>query len=236
MRTRPPLPGGDGRVDHSGLQPFLESVARGGLGEVSSLSEELDVYLKDLASVAPDGLHPDASLAYWINLYNASAVRLGIEAWMSGRDSVLRVRGRFRRPVATVAGEELSLDDIEHGKVRRFKDPRIHGALVCGALSCPSLRASPFTESDLDSQLDDQLRSFLSGGGAVSDGDGGVRLSRVFLWYGSDFVRPHRMPTFLPSSRARVARALRPWLPEELASAEVVGYQDYDWGLGCSVG
>ena len=67
--------------------------------------------------------------------------------------------------------------------------------------------------------------------------DGGaVMLSRVFLWYGSDFVRPHRMPTLLPASRRRIAKALQPWLPKEAASAETVGFQDYDWGLACSVG
>ena len=235
-RTTPPLPRGTGSVDHSRLQPVLESVSRGGLGEAATLSEELAVYLKGLSSVQPDDLHPHESLAYWINLYNASAVRLGIDAWTSGHDSILRVRGGFRRPVATAAGERLSLDDIEHGKVRRFKDPRVHGALVCGALSCPTLRATPYTGTDLGSQLDDQLRSFLRRGGAAADRERGLRLSRVFLWYGSDFVRPHRMPTFLPASKSRVAEALRPWLPQDLGSLRPVRFQDYDWGLGCSVG
>ena len=54
--------------------------------------------------------------------------------------------GAFDAPWAMVGGESLSLNDIEHGKIRRFRDPRIHAALVCGSVSCPTLRYEPFGE------------------------------------------------------------------------------------------
>ena len=105
-----------------------------------------------------------------------------------------------------VAGEKLSLIDIEHGKIRRFSDPRIHGALVCGSLSCPTLRPEPFVGSTLQEQLNDQMAQFLRLGGAVVDRDAGVlSLSRVFRWYGSDFVRPRIMPLLFPTRMHRVA-------------------------------
>ena len=46
------------------------------------------------------------------------------------------------------------LDDIEHGKVRRFGDPRIHSALVCGSVSCPTLRFEPYEGDRLDASAD----------------------------------------------------------------------------------
>ena len=106
---------------------------------------------------------------------------------------------------------------------------------VCGSLSCPTLRATPYNGRDLDSQLDDQMRSFLSGGGAVAAEDGFIELSRVFKWFGSDFVRPHRMPTFLPSSKRSILKTVRPWLATDLKDRHQVRFQTYDWGLACSV-
>ena len=109
--------------------------------------------------------------------------------------------GAFDTPWAMVGGESLSLNDMEHGKIRRFQDPRIHAALVCGSVSCPSLRYEPFGDN-LGEQLDEQIRTFLAGGGAHVDRDSGtLQLSRVFLWYGGDFVRPGRMPTWIPARR-----------------------------------
>lgn len=231
-----PSPTGTGLVDHSLFAPVLAALAEGGLAAVADRGSDIVDYLAKMSSVDPDTLSRDEALAYWLNLYNAGAVMLAIEAFGSGSTSVLRVPGGFSRPLVEVAGEELSLDSIEHAKIRRFGDPRIHGALVCGSLSCPTLRAQPYTGFDLDGQLDDQMRMFLAGGGAIADGDKGVSLSRVLRWFGSDFARPHRMPTFLPVSKRRTLEAVRQWLPDELSDSERVEFQSYDWGLGCAIG
>lgn len=235
-KTSAPRSDGTSGVDHSLLFPVLLSLAAGGLGEAARASAELDRYLKSLEDVTPDDLSRDEALAFWLNIYNAAAVQLAARAWLASEDSVLAVPGGFRRPVVEIAGETLSLDDIEHGKVRRFGDPRIHSALVCGSLSCPTLRDEPYSGERLHDQLDDQMRSFLDGGGAIPDGDDGVALSRTLLWYGSDFVRPYRMPTLIPASKKAVLEAVRPWLPADLRDVTSVSFQGYDWGLACSVG
>jgi hypothetical protein len=79
------------------------------------------------------------------------------------------------------------------------------------------------------------MNTFLSSGGASVSGDT-LMLSRVFLWYGADFVRPNRMPTWIPASRKRVAHALRPWLGDASIERLQIEFQPYDWGLRCSVG
>jgi hypothetical protein len=75
---------------------------------------------------------------------------------------------------------------------------------------------------------------FLRAGGATTDGDR-LLLSRIFLWYGSDFVRPHRMPSFIPVTRAAVGRSVTRWLEPELAGLPI-GFQPYDWSLACAIG
>ncbi len=230
----PPRPAGDDRLDHGQLLPVLEEIGGGDAGSLPALAGDLRRYVDRLSGLDPDRLRRPHALAYWLNLYNAGALLLAARAVEEGGDSVLRVPGAFRRPYVTVAGEELSLDAIEHGKIRRFGDPRVHAALVCGSASCPTLRDEPYDGDRLDLQLHHQMRSFLEGGGAVRDGDS-LLLSRIFLWYGGDFVRPHRMPTLLPAGRGRVAAALAPWLPEASVPARVQ-FQDYDWALRCAVG
>lgn len=240
LRVSPPTFGDGVDVDHSAFEPILATLAEsGGLATVNQ--NDVYAYVAQLTSIVPESLGRDHALAYWINVYNALAVALAKEADESDASSVLDIRSGFHRRVVHVAGEALSLIDIEHGKIRRFRDPRIHAALVCGSLSCPTLRPVPFVGVDLDRQLDEQMRHFLSAGGLVIDRTAGtVSLSRVFLWYGTDFVRPMRMPSFVPVSRSSVLRSLLPWLSEQDQrwageATPKVSFQDYDWGLGCAV-
>ena len=241
QRVARPAPTGPGRVDHSALAPILSELRDGGVAALPGLRGELARYRTHLERIDPDTLSRDEAVAYWMNLYNAGALDLAAESAASQEGSVLRVPGGFRRRWAIVCGEELSLDAIEHGKLRRFGDPRIHGALVCGSASCPTLRVEPYSGTDVDHQLDDQMRAFLAGGGAVADRSSGVlHLSRIFLWYGADYVRPHRMPTWLPAARRSIARALLPWVDGDtrdwLDDADpAIAFQPYDWSLACAI-
>jgi hypothetical protein len=240
LRVSRPRPGGtDPAPDHRGLGFVLDAVRAGGVAVLPGLLDSLDEYAAGVTRTQPNELARDDALAFWLNLYNAGALTLAGEAYATAERSVLRLPGAFTRPMFTVAGESLSLDNIEHGKIRRFKDPRIHAALVCGSASCPTLRYEPFEGATLDEQLEDQTRTFLGAGGAVADGDT-LRLSRVFLWYGNDFARPAWMPNFLPASRRRIGAALARWLPEDVrrwfsTGPRTIAFQDYDWSLACSV-
>ncbi len=225
--------------DHGRLGVVLDAIRQSGVPALAGLLDELDDYSVHLNMIRPTELSREAALAFWLNLYNAGALTLAGEAASTGEASVLRLPGAFTRPFTTVEGESLSLNDIEHGKIRRFGDPRIHSALVCGSASCPTLRYEPYEGNRLDDQLEDQTCSFLAAGGSLLEDDI-LRLSRVFLWYGGDFVRPGRMPTFLPARKRQIAEALVPWLPEDhgrwLRSRRgIIAFQSYDWSLACSV-
>lgn len=240
QRIEPPRPGGTGSVDHPLLEDALRELAEGGTSALPAVQPVLTAYLEKMRNVDPDALTSDGAKAFWLNLYNAGALQLAGTALAAGEDSVLRVPGAFQAPFVEIAGVPLSLDDVEHAKVRRFGDPRIHAALVCGSVSCPTLRSLPYEARGLSEQLDDQMRFFLANGGAVVDrAEHTIHLSRIFGWFGSDFVRPDRMPTFVPSRSRSVLRSIRPWLEGEAESlagrAPSVRYQPYDWGLRCAV-
>lgn len=242
-RLSPPLPDPHSTitVDHSELGQVLDAFVSSGIASLTDSGAALEGYRDSMEATDPDDLNAGEALAFWMNLYNAGALRAAGLAFDEDMGSVLRVRGAFSAPWATVAGRELSLDDIEHGKIRRFGDPRIHGALVCGSASCPTLRAEPFTGAALDHQLDDQLRFFIShGGGSVNRADNSVRLSSVLNWYGRDFTSPHTMPNLAPAETQRLRDTLAYWFSPDDATYIWTNHPDvvfmpYDWGLGCSV-
>lgn len=155
----------------------------------------------DLSAGLPDD---DARLAFWIDVYNASAQQQSL-------DEVASARGRlrlFRRPAVKVADEALSLDAIEHGILRRSRwkfglgylgnpipsrferrhrvehiDARLHFALNCGAMSCPPIGA--YEAAAIQEQLDQATRAFLAR--HVTDEGPVVRLPTVMLWFIGDF-------------------------------------------------
>lgn len=241
LSIRIPDPTGDGRWDHGRLAPVLDRIREQGTSALPDLVPEIRAYLADASTARPDDLTRAEALAYWINVYNAAALLLAAEALAKDSGSVLRIPGAFSRPVLRIDGEDLSLDAVEHAKVRRFRDPRIHAALVCGSVSCPTLRAEPYRAIDLDETLDTQLRTLLAEGGAVVDRSGGrVSLSKIFNWYGGDFARPHRMPTLRPAGGPAVLASLTPWLDEATAhwvadTSPAVDFLPYDWTVACTV-
>lgn len=228
-------------VDHGDLAWILDACLRSGVASLLDNAGALEAYRDTLEKVDPDDLDPADALAFWMNLYNAGALWTAARAYNADAGSVLRVPGAFTQPWAVVADRRLSLDDIEHGKIRRFGDPRIHGALVCGSVSCPTLRREPFVGTMLDDQLDDQLRVFVArGGGSVSRPDNTVWLSSVFKWYGRDFTNPHAMPNLAPPNSSRLRDTIAHWFPGDDAdyiwkNQPRVQFMPYDWGLGCSV-
>jgi hypothetical protein len=123
----------------------------------------------------------------------------------------------------------VSLDEIEHDRIRpRFREPRIHFALVCAARSCPPLRAEAYTGARLEAQLADQARRVHRRDRWLrfDPASGTLHLTRLYDWYASDFLAAapsieEYVAAHEVSVRAALAAGRRPrigWLP-------------YDWSL-----
>ena len=80
-------------------------------------------------------------LAFWINVYNIFAVKIVRDNYPL--KSIKDVGGLFKSvwklKVGAVDDRKYSLDEIEHGILRKRGDPRIHTAIVCASISCPDL-------------------------------------------------------------------------------------------------
>jgi hypothetical protein len=201
---------------------------------------EYEVALRDLDPGLLDAALADdhATIAFWVNCYNAFT-QLAL-----ARDPDQYDRHRFfTRDIAPVAGRVLSLDDIEHGILRRGHvkwglgylrspfggaflrrmrpsrlDPRIHFALNCGAASCPPIAA--YTAAGLDDELDLATASSLASAVDYDPETNTATVPRVMRWFRGDF-----------GGKRGFLRMLREFgcIPGDVTPS--LSYQEYNWGL-----
>jgi hypothetical protein len=229
-------------VDHSAWADFLSAhVVRGadGIARVTyaRVGEDgrmrLRGYLDRLQATEIDGLARPEQLAFWINLYNALTVDTVLAHYPVASIRDIRISpglfaaGPWGRKLVRVAGEALSLDDIEHRIVRPvWRDARVHYALNCAALGCPDLAAVPFEGARIDAQLDAAGHAFVNHPRGVRfDASGRLRVSSIYDWFRSDFgegdagLLAHLKRHAAPALRARLDRVDR------------LHGHDYDWAL-----
>lgn len=148
----------------------------------------------------------NAKIAFWLNIYNAY-----VQVLLKNNQSLYQKRNSFYAArTIEFAGRHISLDDIEHGVLRRstFKwsmgyirnpfppdfekkyrvnkpDYRIHFALNCGAASCPPIAF--YKPEDLKGQLDIAAAAYLAGECAYDAQLNKVWVPRILLWFRGDF-------------------------------------------------
>ena len=78
-------------------------------------------------------------LAFWLNAYNAITVDLVAKSWPIGSIKELDSGKVWTTRSFTVAGQRLSLDQIEKEKLVPLGEPRIHFAVNCASIGCPAM-------------------------------------------------------------------------------------------------
>ncbi len=235
--------------DHSAFERLLVAyVDEHGWVDYPGLAGErvaLDAYLNRLATAGPQSFTADHErLAFWINAYNAFTLRDVLDDVYRKAASVQDVAGFFNRKRHRIAGEDLTLDEIEQ-RGRDFRDPRIHFTVVCASTSCPKLQRFAYNGAQLDAQLDRVTREFLL------DEQRGMRLDRagkrlyvssLFKWYAADFKGQTGKVAFVVElAKAAVTGGqtldyIKGYVPSDVArfiSEEKpgVGFLKYDWSL-----
>lgn len=164
---------------------------------LKSDSKVLDQYIKELSEVKSsefDLWKREEQLAFLINAYNAWTVKLILLNYPV--KSIKDIGGIFSSPwkqkFIALFGKEVSLDWIEHEKIRpEFNEPRIHFALVCASIGCPGLRDEAFVPERLNQQLEDSTKRFLNdlSRNHFDLQNQNLNLSSIFKWYEADFVK-----------------------------------------------
>lgn len=169
---------------------------------------EADSFLEALSLFNPNELSTDDERkACWINLYNGLTNYQIISHNL--KKSVWELPDFFTGRRHRIGAFMLSLDDIEHGilrrngprkkdKPRQFSDgnpreklmlesfdSRIHFALNCGSVSCPPIAF--YTTENIEQELALAEQSFVANEFLVDEKKQVIRCSEIFIWYRSDF-------------------------------------------------
>ena len=230
--------GNGANVDYGEWGAFLDryrsvgadGVARVAYGKVNRADRaRLDALVERLEAAPVDRMTRRQQLAYWINLYNAATVRLVIErhpvSSIRKIDGGLLALGPWRQKRLTVAGEAVSLGDIEHRILRPLHgDARIHFALNCASIGCPDLAAEPFDAARIDAQLEAAARRFVNHPRGLRLDKGRLVGSSIFDWYAVDFGGKRGVVPALAKYADDKTRAL-------LQGRTLIDSFSYDWAL-----
>ena len=167
-------------------------------------------------------------MAYWFNAYNAFTIKLIVDNYpvksIQDLQPTLKIPGIstvWKKKFFEIGGEPSSLDEIEHGILRRqFNEPRIHFAINCASYSCPPLRNEAYEADKLDEQLNDQGRRFINNPKWNKIGPDSIDVSPIFNWFSEDFTKQGTLIDFLNRfSKTGI---------NENAQVE---YMEYNWSL-----
>lgn len=174
-----------------------------------------------------------ARKTFWINIYNACYQLLATKKGPKASHIFSEKAIRF----SNVA---FSLDEVEHGILRRYRwkyslgylpqlfpgrvikqlavdtlDYRIHFALNCGAKSCPPIAF--YSYDQLDDQLTLATTAYLNQESAVDSVNRIVIVPKLMQWFKGDF-----------SGSTGIRAILTTYLGQDV-SGYSIQYRDYDW-------
>jgi len=189
-------------------------------------------------------------MAFWLNAYNAFVLQTVIDRYpINGSskaypsNSVRQIPGAFEQAKHRVAGQSLTLDEIEKKILPPFKEPRLYLALGRGALGSGRLRSEAYTGDQLKQQLDDLQKEFVSEQTMIriDRSANQVSVTPIISWHDAEFVAAYDpgatgpLTQRSPIERAIVAFVMPRLLPLEkefLQKDEFkVTYHPFDWRL-----
>jgi len=219
-------------LDYSPYATLLEKYVKQGQVDYRSFKTDeakLDQYLKVLEKTDSDKLAPNDQFAFYINAYNAWTIKLilsGYPGLKSIKDLGSILKSPWKKKICRIDGDVITLDDIEHSILRpRFKDPRVHFAINCAALSCPPLISEPYRGSTLDRQLDNSAKNFINNPQRNYLKGNTLYVSKIFKWFAEDFNNDI-IGFFLKYAEKELKKEL-----EAKGDQIKIKYLHYDWSL-----
>ena len=219
------------RADDSGVNRFDYAALKANAADAAKLA----AYLANLQGLDPRKYSRAEQKPYWINFYNALTVKVVLDAypvdsirdisesWLNRRI----LKGPWEDLHAEVAGQELTLDNIEHGILRPiWRDNRIHYAVNCASYGCPNLSATAFTAANTETLLDAGARAYVNHPRGVDFVDDDfIVVSSIYDWFAADFGGTEE------GVLEHLVRYAEKALAERLKNfAGAVDYE-YDWSL-----
>lgn len=238
------------------LGPFevvLDTYVRDGYVYYRALKSDrrrLDEYVNSLAAASIDKSPQNAQIAFWLNAYDALALRTVIDHYPAPRrsteypqGSIRQTPGAFERLPHRVAGRTLTLDQIEQTILSKYSDPRLHFAVGRGSVGGGRLRSEIFTAELLEKQLAEVASECVTRAECIQidNATNTVNASSIFSWNEKEFVAAYAdKAAELYATRSPIERAILGFVRPKLLQTERdflekntfrLAYQPFDWSL-----
>ncbi len=216
------------KIDHSAFNNLLvKYVSNKGMVNYAGLAKEktaLQNYIATLGKIDASKLSKNEATAYWINAYNAATLDQIIRNLPT--TSILKIAGGkvFDNALPyKFNGESLSLNDIEKKKLLggNLFDVRVHFAVNCAAVSCPTLLNKVYTEENVQSLLTSNTKAALSNPAFNKVNASSASLSKLFDWYKADFVK----------AEGSIINFINKYSSTKISSNTKIDYLEYNWDL-----
>jgi hypothetical protein len=211
--------------DHSVWNTLLEAnvSAAGNVNYkgIKASETKLDRYLNEVSKTTVDEniWSKNEQLAFWINAYNAFTVKLILNNYPV--KSINDIATPWDKKFFKIGGKKMNLNYIEHKILRvKFKEPRIHFAIVCASFSCPKLSNKAFTAQNTQNQLAALTTGFVNDPKRNIIASDHFKISQIFNWFQKDFTQNGSLINFL-NKYAKV----------KISSKAHVSYMKYNWSL-----
>ena len=190
-------------------------------GDNKSDIESLDNILKEWSKVDSTKLSKNERAAFRINLYNASVVSVVLERYPLKSITKIGIPfSVFKRAIITTPAGKVSLDTLEKKQLLKdYPDPRVHFAVNCASVSCPPLRNEAFVGPELDQQLNEQAKQFVSSKHAVRIKGNTAEYSSLFDWCKKDF------------GSSNPAEIINKYSDKKISTKLKMKWINYDWNL-----
>lgn len=202
---------------------FFKQYVKSGLVNYQGIKnspQQLNQLVQLMAEVKTDKLDKNTFLAFYINAYNVAVIKNVITHYPL--KSPLDVKGFFKETKFKIGGKEVTLDQIENQIIRpKYKDARVHFALVCGAKGCPPLISQAYTPSNVQSLLTRQTKLALDNPSFTKVKGNSVQLTEIFNWYKQDFG----------NSNNEIIEFINKFKTNKLKPNTSISHYTYNWEL-----
>ncbi len=218
----PPSSGQSADLFFQKTNDFLKKYVEAGKVQYTSIDKkELQSLIDQISHFDWDQESKPVQKAFFINAYNLLVIKAVIEQYPIA--SPKEITGFFGWKKYEIGSQQMTLTGLEKDLIlKKFKDPRLHFVLVCGAKGCPPIKKGAYVPKNLDQQLERQTALAINNPSFIVEKKGTkeVFISEIFRWYVHDFERAGGILNFINSYRA-----------EPIFSGAKIRYSDFDWHL-----
>ena len=130
----------------------------------------------------------------------------------------------------SVAGEKLTLNDIEHRILRPiWRDARVHYVVNCASVGCPDLPAHALQAETTETILQQAAKNYINSERGVTISAGKITVSSIYDWFYDDFGTRDR------DIFDHLRDYATPDLRQKLDAIGEISDTAYDWSLNSVV-